>query len=355
MTQELIDPVMSKVEAKLNRNLSHSRGILGILLAFLIGSFIFMSALFIRYLVKPAPLPELIQPNSVTNYKPHYLFSIYGMEKPVGVGLSPNGERLYVSESAGERKVYIFDRQGNLLSSFAPIGSTPANRSPVYLAVNNYGQVYVADRFHHAIIIYDKDGNQIDEVDKLGQDLWAPLGVRFDRDNTLFVTDVTNGKNCFYRIESLSTQPPIIQAGMSRYISFGHSGTADGELYFPNIAMPDSQNRIYISDGNNWRISVWDFNGNFLYHFGQGTSEMGVSLPRGMFVDHKDRLYIADAVAHKIKVFDVSGEKPTYLFAFGELGIEDGFFQFPNDIVVAEEGRLYIADRENNRVQVWSY
>jgi hypothetical protein len=33
----------------------------------------------------------------------------------------------------------------------------------------------------------------------------------------------------------------------------------------------------------------------------------------------------------------------------------DGQFNYPNDIALDASGRLYIADRENNRIQVWSY
>jgi sugar lactone lactonase YvrE len=62
-----------------------------------------------------------------------------------------------------------------------------------------------------------------------------------------------------------------------------------------------------------------------------------------------------DAVEQKVKVYDVSGSEPEFLFAFGTWGIEDGQFNFPNDIALDDTGRLYIADRENNRIQVWSY
>ena len=43
------------------------------------------------------------------------------------------------------------------------------------------------------------------------------------------------------------------------------------------------------------------------------------------------------------------------LFTFGVFGMDDGQFNYPNDIVLDLFGRLYIADRENNRIQVWSY
>jgi len=62
-----------------------------------------------------------------------------------------------------------------------------------------------------------------------------------------------------------------------------------------------------------------------------------------------------DAVGQNVKVYDVSGREPIFLFSFGDFGMEDGLFNYPNDIAMDETGRLYIVDRENNRVQVWSF
>ena len=74
-----------------------------------------------------------------------------------------------------------------------------------------------------------------------------------------------------------------------------------------------------------------------------------------MVIDQYDRLYVVDAVGQNIKVYDVSGTQPRFLYAFGDYGAEDGLFNYPNDIALDNSGRLYVVDRENNRVQVWSY
>jgi len=35
--------------------------------------------------------------------------------------------------------------------------------------------------------------------------------------------------------------------------------------------------------------------------------------------------------------------------------VGDGEFNFPNGLALDSTGRLYVTDRENNRVQVWGY
>jgi DNA-binding beta-propeller fold protein YncE len=297
--------------------------------------------------------------------------------------------------------VRIFDREGNPLGSFTSPETDVGERAPVYVASDSSGQVYVSDRIQHAIFIFSPDGEYVDTL--LGPDLtlseyvrshaggqasdsafaynlfrkavsvqsssaadqtsvplelpvWSPLGIRIGQDNEMILTDVSKNNNRVIEI-SLGKQPTDKQWVDFEPVTnqYGASGSGDGEMLFPNSAAADSQGRVYVSDGNNRRISVWDSAGNFQFNFGSGTGPGSLSLPRGVIIDRRDRLYVVDAVAQNVKVYDVSGPRPTFLFEFGDFGQGDGRFNYPNDIAVDRSGRLYIADRENNRVEVWSY
>jgi sugar lactone lactonase YvrE len=74
-----------------------------------------------------------------------------------------------------------------------------------------------------------------------------------------------------------------------------------------------------------------------------------------LWIDQAQRLHVVDAVAQKVLVYDIAKDPPAFLFSFGEYGAEEGLFNYPNDICIDAGGRLYITDRANNRVQVWSY
>jgi len=387
-----------EITTKDNRKNKRSLAILAVLLLLLC----LVSGLFIRYLLKPEPLPELILPNNELNYPPHYLFSIYGVEQPVGIALSPDGSRIYVSESGGERMIKMFNRDGDELGAFAPPKTQRGERSPVYMATDQHGRLFVTDRLQHAIFVYDADGTYLDTL--LTADLslseyvdrhigglqdgttyaynvfhslvyyqipgyeeatipapifpsrWAPLGIRIDAQNNVFVTNVQEGSN---QVHTFGLPADTILTGWysvnQNSPTFGETGQHNGELSYPNTAVTDSHGRIYVSDGNNGRIAVWDSNHNFLYNFGGGNGEDALSLPRGIFIDEKDRLFVVDAVGQNIKVYNVTGEEPAFLYSFGDWGMEDGLFNYPNDIVVDQSGRIYIVDRENHRVQVWSY
>jgi sugar lactone lactonase YvrE len=355
----------------------------------------------IRYFIKPAPVGDML-PVAVAqsiNYPPAYKFSITGITQPQGVGLSADGQRIYVTEGGGEYMIKMFDRDGHLIQSFAPPGTTSANRLPSFIAVHPDGRVFVTDHYNLAIDVFDPNGNFIDAI--IGQDKtlskvvaeqnngvvpqgtiyfynnidkkvyyqlpgqevktveitntlpWNPLGLHFDKQGNLLVTTVSGG-------DSVVIFPAQAINGSWKDFSpqvktFGEAGKGDGQFSFPNAVISDTQGNFYVSDGNNGRISMWTPDMKYKQFFGFGSSETSFNLPRGMWIDNKDRLHIADSVGQNIHVYDVSKSEPVFLFTFGEFGNTDGMMNFPNDVSVDSGGRLYIADRENNRVQIWSY
>jgi DNA-binding beta-propeller fold protein YncE len=312
-------------------------------------------------------------------YPPHYVHSIYGLDQPVGVAVSPLYDRLYVTESGGERFVKMFSQDGDPLGSFAPPVTTAAQRSPVYVDTDTSGRVYVTDRLQHAIFVYDDQGNYLDTLlapnltvgqyiaqqtgglqpgatytynifqdsipfqnpgDAAGQmvptpaegAMWSPLGVRFDEvSGQMLVTDVTDELNSVSTIAFPAETMQIFWQDFNPAVAqFGSSGQDPSQFLFPNIAVTDSRGRVYVTDGNNGRISVWDGQGNFLFTFGRGSGQGSLSLPRGATIDERDRLYVTDAVGQNVKVYDVSGDEPEFLFVFGDFGLGDGQFNYPN-------------------------
>ncbi|MFN2289977.1 MAG: hypothetical protein ACK2UC_02180 [Anaerolineae bacterium] len=370
------------------------------LLAVLLVSLTCTTTLFVRYLLRPAPLPDLLPLAVDLDYPPHYLFSVHGLDQPVGVAYSPQQERFYVAEAGGQRLIKAFDLEGNLLAAFAPPRTQASQRAPVYLATDDHGRIFVTDRLQGAIFVYDADGAYLDTI--LSPDLtlskyiaeltegvmagrtfafnrfepevhyyeassvehtlpapgpaaWSPLGLRIDAQGRGLLTDVASSRHCVREIPADVIQSPSWYYFDPAYRVYGETGQEAGQLLFPNSAVADSQGRIHVVDGNNSRISVWDEGGEFLFFYGQGAAEGTLNLPRGAAIDEHDRLHIVDAVGQCVRVYDVSGAEPQFLFDFGAWGLDDGEFNYPNDIALDESGRLYIADREGNRIQVWSY
>jgi DNA-binding beta-propeller fold protein YncE len=398
-----LNPEAQHLTAVSEKEERRRRGLLLILLALLL-VLCSVLCLFIRYFQKPGPLPDLL-PDVIAkniNYPPAYRFSINDISRPLGVAISADLQRLYVTESGGERLIKMYDRDGKLIQSFAPPGTTPSNRQPTYIAVHPDGRVFVVDKYNNMIDVFDIEGNFIDAIiwenvtlskfvasknngtvpegteyfysiidnqvyykfpgenNTLQsaplevQGTWSPLGVHFDSQGNLMVTQTSAKSSRVMIFPADSINGSWIDFN-PKIITFGIEGKGDGELSAPNSVVMDSRGRFYVSDGNNGRISWWNADRTYKTFFGFGSDANSLNLPRGMWMDGKDRLHIVDAVGQIVRVYDVSGQSPKFLFNIGEYGIGDGQLNFPNDICMDSGGRLYIVDRENNRVQIWSY
>lgn len=276
-----------------------------------------------------------------------YVNSFYGVQRPLGVAVASDG-KVYVTESGGERKIRVFNRAGKEISSFAPPEAEAPSSIPIYVAVSPDGQIYVSDRDAGAIFIFTPDGSMQGTVPSpFGENEgWRPLGITFDGPGNLYVTDVTPGK---HRLLVLDPEGRLT-------MQIGKEGNADGDFWFPNGVAVGEQGQIYVSDSNNGRVQAFDQAGNFLWTIGRGMAKGDLSLPRGIALDDDNHLFVVDTSRHLVQVYDISKKTPKFLTAFGggqEAG--NGGFLFPNGLALDRNGRIYVTDRENNRVQIWRY
>jgi len=249
----------------------------------------------------------------------------------------------------------IFDADGNSIDAIiAPnltISKVMLKQFPAGLPK---GTVYSYDGVNE-IVYYQEPGQDRQEFDITTPLVaWAPLGIRFDKQDNLIYTDVSANLHSVHIIPAADLKGPL-SAFNPKISQFGSQGKKPEQFDFPQVVVLDSKGNMFISDGNNYRVSSWSPDLTYRTFFGFGSIEGGLNLPRGMWMDNKDRLHVVDAVAATVQVYDVSGEEPTYLYSFGTPGIAEGEMNFPIDIFIDGSGRLYIADGGNNRVQVWSY
>ncbi|MEM7229367.1 MAG: 6-bladed beta-propeller [Planctomycetota bacterium] len=72
--------------------------------------------------------------------------------------------------------------------------------------------------------------------------------------------------------------------------------------------------------------------------------------PRGIAVDAAGRIYVADSDNDRVQVFDSAG---SFLFEFGSPGMGAGQFGFASGIAVDGAGRIHVVDVDNDRVSVF--
>lgn len=82
-----------------------------------------------------------------------------------------------------------------------------------------------------------------------------------------------------------------------------------------------------------------------------GPSELPFSMPTDCAVAPNGNLYVLDGVNHRVVVYD---EKGTLLRQFGSQGNGPGQLEFPLGLCVTPDGHVYVADSGNSRFQVFS-
>jgi sugar lactone lactonase YvrE len=103
--------------------------------------------------------------------------------------------------------------------------------------------------------------------------------------------------------------------------------------------------RLYISDSMNHRVQVYTLGGILT------RSLTTISFtPEGITVDDKGLVYAADRQNNRIVVFSATDNSAT---SFGSLGWSPGQFKSPRGLAWAN-GLLYVADTGNDRIQIFS-
>ena len=92
------------------------------------------------------------------------------------------------------------------------------------------------------------------------------------------------------------------------YGTFGAYGVSAGQFIWPSTCTLDSRDRVYVSDEQLHRISVFDREGALLSIWGEhGAGEGQLDTPSGLAFDSDDNLYVADAYNRRVQKFTTEG------------------------------------------------
>jgi sugar lactone lactonase YvrE len=257
-----------------------------------------------------------------------------GMSRPMG--LTPAGDKTLVADT-GNGRILILDRQGKISKTITEIG----NRRLMYPAA-------VAAMDKETVIIGDLYRGEVAAVSYNGEERFSlPLAADKSKVGAIRPTAIAVSQNRIF-VTEVEGHRVLVFDGQGRFIrAFGRPGDKPGELSFPNgIAMDPAEKLVYVADSNNRRIQLFDLEGKFVKVL--NLRDLKPLMPRGLVVDSRDRaLYFADTLDHKVFRYDLDTKKISLVNKATALS-------FPNAVSVDDTGRLLVADRENNRVVVFS-
>ncbi|MDT8337668.1 MAG: 6-bladed beta-propeller [Sulfurimonas sp.] len=260
--------------------------------------------------------------------------------KPYGVGLQ-NG-KVYVADTASD-VVFVMDEETRKLE-FIGNGSAGRLSSPVGIAFDRDKNIYVSDSRDRKIKGYDVNGN-INFVlgDRL--DFASPTGIAIDKNlHRLYVVDT---KAHQFKAYDIATKEHLY--------SVGQRGTRDAEFNFPtNIAVDRRNGNIVVVDTQNFRVQIFDKEGKFITKFGNVGNKPGTfARPKGVGIDSQGNIYVADSAFNNIQIFDEYGK--SLLMYFGGGGYGPAQFRLITGVYIDENDKIVIADGFSGRVQTFQY
>jgi DNA-binding beta-propeller fold protein YncE len=208
------------------------------------------------------------------------------------------------------------------------------------VAVNTNDDVYVFNRGKHPVIVFDRAGRF---KRTWGEGLFRRAhGITIGPDGTLWLTDdlhhtirqFTPEGKCLLTIGDPDT-PSTLQGGKP----FNRP---------THVAISPKTGDVYVSDGyGNSRVHKYDPKGRHLMSWGEpGTDPGCFNLPHNIATDAAGLVYVADRENHRVQIFDANGKylaqwnnlhRPCGLAADARLG--DLFFvgELPSHLAVNKD------------------
>jgi DNA-binding beta-propeller fold protein YncE len=200
------------------------------------------------------------------------------------------------------------------------------------VAVDKQDNVWVFNRGAHPVIQFDKNGNFLQSW---GEGLFkASHGIRLDADGNIWAIDVKG-----HLVLKFS------RAGKVQMVIGRSPGSNDSKDAFnePTGIAFAANGDLFISDGYvNSRIIKFNRDGDYLSHWGsKGDGDGQFNLVHDVTLDAAGKVYVADRTNQRVQIFDASGK---FLGKWTGIGAPWGL------TYVAKENVIYMCDGLNNRV-----
>jgi len=282
-----------------------------------------------------------------------YFYLLTGLALFMG-GIFPGAEVLAKSLSATKTEISLVDG----------------------IAVDKRGNIYIAMRDNNIISRIDLKGNMTTYVGTGASGfsgdggkateakLNVPAGLTFDKRGNLYIADRNNHR--IRKVDTRGTITTIAGTGTAGFSGDGGAATK-AQLNLPSGVVLDGKGNIFISDRSNNRIRVIDSKGKIRTYAGNGRDgfrgdngpalKANIDKPFGITLDRKGNLYIADRRNNRVRKVNRQGIITTVagdggFFFSGDNGpAYRASVAGPTGVVVDDQGTLYIADRNNNRIR----
>ena len=304
-----------------------------------------------------------------------------GFSQPVSIASAKDGV-LYVTNRATEQnpggiRVTKFTVDQEYLGEFGRKGLAYGSDEPTSftwisgVALDQDGNVYVADEWQGRVSVFDADGNPLSGFGVKGEgegELSGPAGMAFDADDNVWIVNSFNS-----RIQKFTKDGQFISG-------FGAKGDREGEMEMPDGIEIDANGDLYIADWGNNRIQKFTPGGTLLRTFAhQINGRDALNHPTDVAVDGDGDVYVTDWMNDRVVIYDPEGLPIAYLEGdavevskWGQMGLDANpdmvkarrrvpdmieqqrKFVKPAAVTYDRDNNLlFVVDTARNRVQVY--
>lgn len=269
-----------------------------------------------------------------------HLLSVYsddkggGMKQPEGVAC---GEKsVLVVSDTGNGRLLRYTIQEKTLRAESEI-KVPQLTYPLRVQINSKGEIFVLDGKKRRILRLSPAGEFKGYVDPRGlppSPAMVPRSFKIGTNDTIYILDIFGE-----RVIELSPDEKY-----QKHVEFPKD-----HGFFSDLAV-DSKGNLFLIDSTRAVVfsSVKEAKG-----FSPLTKSLRsyLSFPTNLTTDARGRIYIVDENGGGIVIL---GQDGSFMGRQLSMGWTEGFLYYPAQICVNEKAEVFIADRENNRVQVFT-
>ena len=200
------------------------------------------------------------------------------------------------------------------------------------VAVDSKDRVYAICWEPAAVLSYDREGRFLTSW---GEDLFInPHGIYLSDEDEVYVTDAGEG----HTMRKFSTDGQLLQTLGTP----GQPGAPGMPFNKPSRAVLSPSGDLFVSDGYGQnRVHRFSAKGDLLFSWGsKGTGPGQFDLPHSIWVDRREWVLVADRGNDRIQIFDVSG---AFLHEWADVDSPNGIFVDQNDVVYIAEARQRIS------------
>jgi streptogramin lyase len=199
------------------------------------------------------------------------------------------------------------------------------------VALNSKGHIFLFQRARPMLAEYDEKGKFLRS---LGEGLFThPHGLRIDKHDDLWTTDDVN-----HLVLKLSPDGHVLLVLGRKDVG----AEADWLFNRPADVAFGKNGEIYVADGyGNSRVVKFDRDGRFLKAWGSyGTAPGEFNLPHTIVVDQNDKVYVGDRENKRIEIFDADGN---FLTQWTDVG-------YPYGLVITADRHIWMVDGGYDRI-----